>query len=77
MRRIGVLTSGGDAPRAFDHLPATRFGVSAVRRLAKEEHGVLVGLLGGEVSATPLGEVVSNRKTLDLNLLELARILAR
>ena len=73
---LGHVQRGG-TPGAFDRLLATRFGVSAVRRLAKGEHGVLVGLLGGEVSATPLGEVVSNRKTLDLDLLEVARILAR
>lgn len=73
---LGHVQRGG-TPGAFDRLLATRFGVSAVRRLAKGEHGVLVGLLRGEVSATPLGEVVSNKKTLDLDLLEVARILAR
>jgi hypothetical protein len=34
------------------------------------------GLLGGEVSATPPGEVVSNKRTLDLDLPEVARVLA-
>jgi 6-phosphofructokinase 1 len=63
-------------PGAFDPLPATRFGVSAVRRLAEGEHGVRRGLLGGEVSATPPGEVVSNKRTLDLDLPEVARVLA-
>jgi 6-phosphofructokinase 1 len=36
-----------------------------------------VGLVKGEISATPLTEVVANKKTLDLRLLELARMLAR
>jgi hypothetical protein len=38
---------------------------------------VLVGLLKGEVSTTALEDVVANRKTLDLQLLEVARILAQ
>ena len=50
---------------------------AAGHTLGKGEHGVLVGMLGGEVSAAPLCEVVSNKKTLDLDLLEVARILAR
>jgi 6-phosphofructokinase 1 len=61
---------------AFDRLLATRFGVSAVRRPAKGEPGVRGGLRGGEVSPTPPGEVVLNKRTLDLDLPEVARVLA-
>ena len=35
-------------------LLATRFGVAAVRCLEKKQYGVLIGLLKGAVSATPL-----------------------
>jgi 6-phosphofructokinase 1 len=73
---LGHVQRGG-APGAFDRLLATRFGVAAVRQLEKKEYGVLVGLLKGEVSTTPLVDVISNRKTLDLQLLEVARILAQ
>jgi hypothetical protein len=38
---------------------------------------VLIGLLKGEVAATPLEEVISNEKKFDLKLFEAARILAR
>jgi 6-phosphofructokinase 1 len=38
---------------------------------------VLVGLIHGQVTATPLGEVVNRTKPLDLGLLELARTLSR
>lgn len=41
-----------------------------------KDYGVLVGLLNGEVSTTPLTEVVSSKKALDLRLPETARILA-
>jgi 6-phosphofructokinase 1 len=36
-----------------------------------------MGLLKGEIAATPLAEVVTNKKPLDLKLLELARALAK
>ena len=73
---LGHVQRGG-APGAFDRLLATRFGVAAVRQLEKKEYGVLIGLLKGAVSATPLEDVISNKKTLDLQLLEVARILAQ
>lgn len=73
---LGHVQRGG-APGAFDRLLATRFGVAAVRQVETNEYGVLVGLLKGEVSTTPLADVISNRKTLDLQLLEVAKILAQ
>jgi len=56
---------------------ATRLGVAAVRQLEKKEYGVLVGLRNGQVATTPFEEMISNKKLLDLKLLETARILAR
>jgi len=73
---LGHVQRGG-APGAFDRLLATRFGVAAVRQLERKQHGVLVGLLNGEVSTTPLLDVISNRKILDSSLMEVARILAQ
>lgn len=66
----------GSAPGAFDRLLATRLGAGAVERLAAGEHGVLVGLRGGEVAGTPLAEVVGVTKSVDVGLLELAGVLA-
>ena len=76
MTTLGNVQRGG-APGAFDRLLATRLGVAAVRQLEKKEYGVLVGLRDGKVATTLLEEVVSNKKLLDLKLLETARILAR
>ena len=67
----------GGATGAFDRLLATRFGVAAVDCLKKKEYGVVVGLLDGEVRSTPLREVTSRTKALNLKLLDVARILAR
>ena len=67
----------GGSPGAFDRLLATRLGAAATDHLARGEHGVLVGLLRGEIATTPLEEVVPNRKALEPSLLELAQVLAQ
>lgn len=74
--RLGHVQRGG-VPGAFDRILATRFGSAAARRLAAGEHGMLVGLLRGAIAATPLAEVVANRKSLDAEMIEMARTLAR
>jgi len=73
---LGHVQRGG-APTFFDRLLATRLGAEAVERLAEGEEGLLVGLSHGDVITTPLRDVVTNRKTLDLRLLELGRRLGR
>ena len=71
---LGHVQRGG-APGAFDRLLSTRMGAAATDKLALGEHGILIGLLKGEIAATPLAEVATNKKQLDLRLLELARAL--
>lgn len=73
---LGHVQRGG-TPGAFDRLLATRLGAASTDYLAQGKHGILVGLMSGQVTATPLAEVVANKKTLDLNLLKLARVLAK
>lgn len=73
---LGHVQRGG-TPGAADRLLATRLGAAAVEHLAKGGKDVLMGLNKGEITATPLDEVVANRKPLDLSFFELARILAR
>jgi len=73
---LGHVQRGG-VPSAFDRVLATRFGAAAVGHLTNGRVGVLVGLRGGEVSATPLAEVVGKRKPLDPEMLALAKVLAR
>lgn len=73
---LGHVQRGG-APGAFDRLLGTRMGAAATERLAAGEHGILVGMVKGEIGATPLAEVSANKKELDLRLLELARALNR
>ena len=73
---LGHVQRGG-TPGAFDRLLATRLGAASTDYLAQGKHGILVGLMSGQVTPTPLAEVVANKKTLDLNLLKLARVLAK
>jgi 6-phosphofructokinase 1 len=72
---LGHVQRGG-TPSVFDRLLATRLGTTATEYVAHNKHGVLLGLMHGEIRATPLKEVVSSKKELDLSLLEMARALA-
>lgn len=73
---LGHVQRGG-APGVYDRMLATRLGAGAIECLARDEHGVLVGLIRSEVVTTPLAKVVSGKKPLDLHLFDLAGILAR
>ncbi|MDF1499714.1 MAG: 6-phosphofructokinase [Anaerolineales bacterium] len=72
---LGRVQRGG-APGAFDRLLATRLGAAATEHFARGEQGVLMGLLGGEIVATPLAEVIKHQKEPDLQGLELAHALS-
>jgi 6-phosphofructokinase 1 len=73
---LGHVQRGG-SPNVFDRFLATRLGAGATECLARGEDGVLVGLLKSEIASTPLEEVVAKKRSLDLSLLELSKILAR
>ncbi len=72
--KLGHMQRGG-APGVADRMLATLLGDAATACMARGAHGVLVGLLDGKVKETPLADVVSKKKTLDLGLLALARSL--
>jgi len=73
---LGHVQRGG-TPTAFDRLLATRLGVAAVESLVRGNHGMLTGWIDGRVQMTPLSEVVSKVKPLDLALLDMAGMLSR
>lgn len=66
----------GAAPGAFDRLLGSRSGAAAVGQLEDGQDGVVVGLIESEIRSTPLAEVVGRTKSVDAELLELARVLA-
>lgn len=71
---LGHIQRGG-IPSAFDRILASRLGAAAVDTFSRGEYGVLCGLSKSEIVATPLSEVVANKKKIDPRLFELARIL--
>ncbi len=72
---LGHVQRGG-SPGVFDRLLATKFGAAATEALACGQHGVLVGLLKGQIALTPLADVATRTKGLDTGLFDLARVLA-
>lgn len=73
---LGHVVRGG-VPTAFDRVLATRLGAAAVEALSSGQSGVLMGLVGGAIVATPLEDVAGRCKPIDQGLLELARTLAQ
>jgi len=71
---LGHIQRGG-APSAYDRILASRLGAGATEALARGEYGVLVGWVKSELKTTPLEEVVANKKSIDMKLFELAKIL--
>jgi 6-phosphofructokinase 1 len=66
---LGHVQRGGN-PGAFDRNLATRLGAGAVEFLLKGQSGQLIGLVHGDIAATPLTEVVANKKKIDMKLYE-------
>lgn len=74
--KLGHVQRGG-APCAFDRLSASLLGAAAVERLEAKQHGILLGIIGGELTATALTDLTHARKPLEPQWLKLARVLAR
>jgi len=75
--RISILghTQRGGSPTAYDRTLASRLGAGATDALHRGESGVLIGMIKGEIVSTPLDNVVSNKKPIDLGLFDLQKIL--
>jgi 6-phosphofructokinase 1 len=74
--RLGHVQRGG-APGVADRMLATRLGAAAVEHLDAGHDGVLLGIIDGKLTGTPLAEVAGQKKPPDASLLELARALAQ
>lgn len=74
--KLGHVQRGG-APCAFDRLSASLLGAAAVERIDARQHGILLGIVGGELRASLLAEIAHAGKPLDPHWLKLARMLAR
>jgi 6-phosphofructokinase 1 len=73
---LGHVQRGGP-PLAFDRLLATRLGAAAVRELHRGNAGNVVGLIGNQIVLTPLDDVLTQQKELDLSLCELSKVMEK
>ncbi len=73
--RLGHVVRGG-APTAADRVLATRLGAAAIATLGEGRHGVLVGMVKGDIITTSLTEIAGRMRPADASLLELARTMA-
>jgi len=73
--RLGHVVRGG-IPTAADRVLATRLGAAAIDTLASGRHGVLAGIIKGDIVVTPLAEITGKTRPADASLLELARVMA-
>lgn len=70
---LGHLQRGG-SPAAFDRILATRFGVGAVDLVHQRKFGHMVALHGNKIVSVPLKDVIGKRKTVDLELYDIASV---
>jgi phosphofructokinase-like protein len=70
---LGHLQRGG-SPTAFDRILATRYGIAAIDLVHEGQFGRMVALQENKIVSVPLKDVVGKRKTVDLELYEIAKI---
>lgn len=70
---LGHLQRGG-SPTAFDRILATRFGIAAIDLVHEEKFGYMVVIKGNKIVSVPLKDVVGKRKTVDLELYDIASV---
>ncbi|OGX05419.1 MAG: hypothetical protein A2Z88_05840 [Omnitrophica WOR_2 bacterium GWA2_47_8] len=70
---LGHIQRGG-TPTAYDRLIGTRFGIKAVELIQQNKFGKMVSLRGNKLQDVDLEEAVKQRKTIDIDLYETAKV---
>ncbi|MEJ2270993.1 MAG: ATP-dependent 6-phosphofructokinase [Candidatus Bathyarchaeota archaeon] len=70
---LGHLQRGG-SPIAFDRVLATRYGIAAIDLVNKGQFGRMVALQGNKIVSVLLKDVIGKRKTVNLDLYEIAKV---
>jgi 6-phosphofructokinase 1 len=73
---LGHIQRGG-SPTVRDRILASKFGSVAVEALVAGEKGQMVGEVRGQIVKTPLSEIQGMRKELNIDLINLMKVLAR
>jgi phosphofructokinase-like protein len=74
--RVVVLVhlQRGGSPTAFDRVLATRFGIAAIDMVHEGKFGHMTAIKGNRIVSVPLKDVVGKRKTVDLELYDIASV---
>jgi len=70
---LGHIQRGG-TPTAFDRVLATRFGVAAIDAVQAGAFDTMVALQAGQIVRVPLSDAVTELKTVDPGLVEVAEL---
>jgi phosphofructokinase-like protein len=70
---LGHLQRGG-TPTAFDRVLATRYGIAAIDLVHEGRFDRMVSLKCNRIESVPFKDVVGKRKTVDLELYEIASV---
>jgi 6-phosphofructokinase 1 len=70
---LGHVQRGG-TPTASDRVLATRFGIAAIDAVHEGDFGKMVALNAGKITRVPLGDAVTELKTVDPDLLAVAEV---
>jgi 6-phosphofructokinase 1 len=70
---LGHLQRGG-TPTAFDRILATRYGIEAIDLVHEGRFDRMVSLKCNRIESVPFKDVVGKRKTVDLELYEIASV---
>ncbi len=70
---LGHIQRGG-SPTAFDRIIGTRFGVKAVDLVKENKFGKMVSLHDNKLHYVDIEEAVGRRKTVDMELYEMAKV---
>jgi 6-phosphofructokinase 1 len=73
---LGHIQRGG-SPTAYDRLVASRMGFKAVEALLEGKSGLMTGLKGRGIDFVPIADVVANKRTVNMEYYEMAKVLAR
>lgn len=73
---LGHVQRGGD-PTAYDRLLGTRFGHAAAMALSNKKSGVMIAQQKGSVTTADLKSASLRAENVNLDLLDMARVLAR
>jgi 6-phosphofructokinase 1 len=72
---LGHIQRGG-SPSCFDRNLASRLGVAAVENLLKGERDCMVGIMNHKIVLTPFSKAISDKLTIDPELIRIADILS-